>query len=122
MKKTFLFFMFVLISSLVTGNLYADNDNCSWRGSGSHANCKGQIDTKWIDVSGPSHLVEIKISVPSADAVVGVTGPYASPTWYRSGNSEITVILNTGMLDPNEGWMEIAVNGGYYHAKLIYKK
>lgn len=112
--------MFVFISSLVTGNLYADNHNCSYPSSPSHDQyCKGQIATKYINLNAGS-TIEVKISVPSAAEVIGVSGPYASPTWYRSGNSEITVTLRTNMLDPDSGWIEIAVNGGYYHVKLIY--
>lgn len=122
MKKTFLFFMLVFISSFVTGNLYADNHNCSYPPSQTHDQyCKGQIATKYINVNAGS-TVEVKISVPSANEVRGVSGPYESPSWYRSGNSEITVTLRTNRLDADEGWMEIVVDGGYYHVKLIYTK
>lgn len=118
MKKTFLLFMFVCISSLVCGNLYADGNNCTH----GQAPCKGLIATLYVDPT-PWPSITINIPVPSADDVIGVAGPYASPTWVRSGSSTISVTLSTGMIaDSPVEWMEIAVKGGgFYHVKLVYK-
>lgn len=122
MKKTFFLLVIALLSSLSMTNLYADNHNCSYPASPSHDQyCKGQLDTKYIDLkAGPT--VTIRIYVPSNETIRGVTGPYASPSWTSKGGNEIEVTLRTGMMLDNEreGWMEIAVDGGYYHVKLIY--
>lgn len=122
MKKAFLLSMFVLISSLVAGNLHADNNNCSYHPSPSHDQyCKGQIDTKYIDLSA-GNTVDIKISVTSKD-VMQISGPYApTPSWSRSGSNEITITLRTSQLrDGNEGWIELIMSDGkYYHVKLVY--
>lgn len=122
MKKTFLFFMLVFISSFVTGNLYADNHNCSYPPSQTHNQyCKGQIATKYIDRS-VGYTVDIKISITSKD-VMHISGPYVpTPSWSRSGNNEITITLRTSeLVDGNEGWIELIMSDGkYYHVKLIY--
>lgn len=120
MKKSLFLFLFVIFSSLVTGNVYAtanyyDNYNLA----GADDGYKGQLDTKYVNKN--TGIVELQITVPSANEVMSVSGPYVpNPSWRRSGSTQIIVNLNTNRLDGNEGWMEIIVPGGYYHVKLIY--
>lgn len=120
MKKSFLLFLFVILSSLVTGNLYADTSNHdNYSMAQANDGCIGQIDTKYVKKN--TGIVELQITVPSADEVISVSGPYVpNPSWRRSGSKQIIVNLNTNKLDGDWAWMEIIVPGGYYHVKLIY--
>lgn len=122
MKKTFFLLVIALLSSLSMTTLYADNHNCSYPASPSHDQyCKRQLDTKYIDLkAGPT--VTIRIYVPSDETIRRVTGPYPDPSWIANDRNEVEVTLRTSLILDNEreGWMEIAVDGGYYHVKLIY--